>query len=226
MKKVFLLIAVVVLGFAATKANAQQQPVRFGIRAGVNLADWQGETMNSAQSLLDLTAGSVSSSLREGFHVGGYVSIPVAPGFEIEPGLQYSQKGTKLTGTIPVEGLDFLNANVTVTNKAEYIDLPVLAKVYLGEGFNIYAGPQVSYLVSNKVQTKAGALGFNALNRELDAESGFREVDFAVSGGLGYRFTNGFNLSAGYDLGLSPIDANGNFETYNRVVKASIGYTF
>ncbi|MCC9135019.1 porin family protein [Pontibacter silvestris] len=226
MKKLFLLIAIVVLGFATTKVNAQQQPVHFGIRAGVNLADWQGETMNSAQGLIGLSEGSVSSSMREGFHVGGYVSIPVAPGFEIEPGLQYSQKGTKLTGKMPVDGLDFLNANVTITNKAEYIDLPVLARLYVGNGFNIYAGPQISYLVSNKVEAKAGALGFNALNQEFDMNSGFREVDFAVSGGLGYRFTNGFNVSAGYDLGLSPIDANGSFETYNRVVKASIGYSF
>lgn len=164
--------------------------------------------------------------MREGFHVGGYVTIPVIPGFEIEPGLQYSQKGTKLTGKLPIDGVDFLNANLTITNKAEYIDVPVLARVYVGEGFNIFAGPQVSYLVSNKVKAEAGALGFNALNREWDMKSGFRNMDVAVTGGLGYRFTNGFNISAGYDYGLNTIDSNGSFETYNRVIKASLGYTF
>ncbi|MDX5437708.1 MAG: PorT family protein, partial [Pontibacter sp.] len=146
MKRIFLLIAVVI-GLAAASAQAQQRPVRysnqntynsnpgqlrFGIKAGVNLADWEGETMQSVQDLIDLSAGAASKEMRTGFHVGGYLSIPVAPGFEIEPGLQYSQKGVVLKGKIPLEQYDFLNANVTLTNKAEYIDLPVVAKVYVG----------------------------------------------------------------------------------------------
>ncbi|WP_242920043.1 porin family protein [Pontibacter liquoris] len=243
MKKIFLLIAVV-LGFVATKVQAQQRqvryvgqpqtysgsvgqsPVRFGIKAGGNLANWEGETMTSVQDLIDYTDGSVSRKMREGFHIGGYVTIPVMKGFEIEPGLQYSQKGMQMVGKIPMEKADFLNATVTLTNKAEYLDLPVIAKVYVGEGFHIFAGPQVSYLVSNKVQAKAGALGYNALNREWDMKSGLRDVDVAVTGGLGYQFANGFNISAGYDYGLSTIDDNGSFDTFNRVAKASIGYTF
>lgn len=48
----------------------------------------------------------------------------------------------------------------------------------------------------------------------------------AVTGGLGYRFASGFNISAGYDYGLNSIDKNGSFDTFNRVVKASVGYTF
>ncbi|MEJ8800627.1 porin family protein [Pontibacter sp. H249] len=226
MKKIFLLIAVV-LGFVATKVNAQQQnPVRFGIKAGVNLAEWQGETVNSAQDLINLSEGAVNRKMREGFHVGGYISIPIGPGFEIEPGLQYSQKGTRLTGKIPIEEIDFLNTNLTLTNKAEYLDMPILAKLYLGEGFHIFGGPQVSYLLSNKVQAEAGALGFKALNREWDMKDGFREIDLALTGGLGYRFASGFNVSAGYDYGVNTIDSNGSFETYNRVIKASVGFTF
>ncbi|GHA78887.1 porin family protein [Pontibacter akesuensis] len=241
MKKIFLLIAVVI-GFAAASANAQQRTVRygnqnttynaptskigFGIRAGVNLSDWDGETMQSVQDLVDMTNGTVTQQMRTGFHAGGYLSIPVAPGFEIEPGLQYSQKGTVLTGKIPVEQVEFLNTNVTLTNKAEYLDLPILAKVYVGEGFHIYAGPQVSYLLSNKIKAEAGALGFKALNQEWDMKSGFREVDLAVTGGLGYKFASGFNVSAGYDYGVNSIDKNGSFDTYNRVIKASVGFTF
>lgn len=240
MKKIFLLIAVAV-GLAAASAEAQQQPVRynkqsaynsnpsqvrFGIKAGLNLADWQGETVQSMQDLMDMSGGYVSKEMRPGFHVGTYVSIPVAPGFEIEPGLQYSQKGTVLKGKIPLEQFDFLNANVTLTNKAEYLDLPILAKVYVGEGFHIFAGPQVSYLLSNKVSAEAGAFGFKALNQEWDMNSGFRDFDVALTGGLGYRFANGFNLSAGYDYGLNSIDSNGSFDTYNHVIKASVGFTF
>ncbi len=244
MKKIYILIAIA-LGFAGTEVQAQQvqngygkqpphysrtatqpNPIRFGVRLGGNLAQWEGESVNSVQNLMDLTSGATSKKMREGFHVGGYIAIPVAPGFEIEPGLQYSQKGTRITGKLPISQVDFLNATVVLTNKAEYIDLPVLARVYVGEGFNFFAGPQVSYLVSNKVEAKAGALGFNALNREWDMKNGFREVDVALTGGLGYQFSNGFNVSASYDYGLTSIDQNASFKTFNRVAKASIGYSF
>lgn len=226
MKKIFLLLAVV-LGMAATQANAQQkQPVRIGIKAGVNLAEWQGETINTAQDLMEMTNGALNRQIREGFHVGGVVAIPIAPGFEIEPGLLYSQKGMRLTGKIPMEQFDFLNAGVTVTNKSEYLDMPILAKIFIGEGFHIFAGPQFSYLLSNKVQVQAGALGFNALNQEWDIKNGFRELDVAATGGIGYRFTSGFNVSAGYDYGLTTVDSNRNFDTFNRVIKASVGFTF
>lgn len=226
MKKIFLLIAVV-LGFLATKVNAQQQnTIRFGVKAGLNLAEWQGETVNSAQDLFNMTDGALSRKMREGFHVGGYLSIPVAPGFEIEPGLQYSQKGTRLTGKLPIKEVEFLNANLTLTNKAEYLDMPILAKVYVGEGFHIFGGPQVSYLLSNRLHAEAGALGYKAFNREWDMKDGFREVDLGLTGGLGYRFQSGFNISAGYDYGLNTVDDDGSFETYNRVIKASVGFTF
>jgi hypothetical protein len=47
-----------------------------------------------------------------------------------------------------------------------------------------------------------------------------------VTGGLGYKFQNGFNLQAAYDHGLRRLDARNNFDTYNRVVKVSLGYEF
>jgi hypothetical protein len=224
MKKIFLIIAAV-LGFVATKVSAQQ-PLRFGVKGGVNLAEWQGESVNSAQEMIEFTKGSVSKHMREGFHVGGFVAIPISPGFEIEPGIQYSQKGMKLTGKIPMEEAEFLNAGVTLTNKADYIDIPILAKVYIAEGFHVFGGPQVSYLISNKLQAEAGALGYKAFNREWDIKNGFREIDMAVSGGLGYRFANGLNISAGYDYGLSSVDEKNNFDTFNRVIKASVGFAF
>ncbi|MHA6250242.1 porin family protein [Pontibacter sp. CAU 1760] len=237
MKKICLLIAAIGLfaggasaqSYSTRKApstSAPTSPVRFGIRAGVNVADWEGETMQSVQDLANQTNGAIMQEMRTGFHAGGYVTIPILPGFEIEPGLQYSQKGTVLRGKIPIQDSEFLKANLTVTNKAEYLDLPLLARVYVGEGFHFYAGPQVSYLVSNKVEARAGAFGFNAVNQEFDIKNRIREVDVAVSGGLGYKFASGFNISAGYDYGLSTVDKNGSFDTFNRVAKASVGYTF
>lgn len=84
----------------------------------------------------------------------------------------------------------------------------------------------ISFLLSNKVNTKASVLGFSVLNRDFNVSNSIRPVDVALVGGIGYRFENGFNLGVGYDYGLNTIDKSGNFSTYNRVVKASVGFEF
>jgi hypothetical protein len=102
----------------------------------------------------------------------------------------------------------------------------VLAKYYVTEGFHFFAGPQVSFLIDNQVNTRASVLGFSLLNQNFDATNNFRKVDVALTGGLGYRFSNGLNFSVGYDHGLSTLDPNGSVNSYNRVIKTSIGFEF
>jgi hypothetical protein len=81
-------------------------------------------------------------------------------------------------------------------------------------------------LVSNKVRVEAGALGFSAFRQDYDVRNQFREFDFAVVGGLGYQFDSGLGLSAGYDYGLSSLDRSNRFDAQNRVIKASINFSF
>lgn len=210
---------------AAATAN-KADGVRFGIRAGLNVADWSGDAVQSVQQLLDFTDGAVTREQRPGFHAGAYVSLPLGPRFTVEPGIQYSEKGMTVSGKLPIEQLDFLNAKATATARMGYIDVPVLLKGYLTRGLYLYAGPQASYLATSKVRVTAGALGFNAYRQDFDVRQYFRELDFSVTGGAGYQFGNGLGLSAGYDYGLSSLDKNNRFDAQNRVVKASLNYTF
>ncbi|GAA4392894.1 porin family protein [Hymenobacter koreensis] len=200
--------------------------VRFGLRAGVNVANWSGDAVQSVKDLAELTNGAVTQEQRTGFHAGAYVSLPLGARFTIEPGLQYSEKGMTLSGRVPLERFDFLNARVTATSRMAYIDLPILAKAYLTPGLYVYGGPQASYLVSNKVRVQAGALGFSAYSNDFDVRNQFRELDFSLTGGAGYQFGNGLGISAGYDYGLSSLDKNNRFDAQNRVIKASVNYTF
>ena len=93
-------------------------------------------------------------------------------------------------------------------------------------GFQIFAGPQISYLVNADLRTTAGVLGFNLLNTTLTATNQFNRIDFAVTAGVGYKFSNGVNVTAGYDYGLSKADANQNLKSYNRALKVGIGMSF
>ncbi|MCC3156625.1 PorT family protein [Hymenobacter sp. 15J16-1T3B] len=210
---------------SAAPAN-KADGVRFGIRAGLNVADWSGDAVQGVQQLLDLTDGAVTRQQRPGFHAGAYVSLPLGPRFTLEPGVQYAEKGVVVTGKLPLEQLDFLNAKATATARMGYIDVPVLLKGYLTRGLYLYAGPQASYLATGKVRVAAGALGFTAFKQDFDVRRYFRSIDFGVTGGAGYQFANGLGLSAGYDYGLSSLDDSNRFDAQNRVVKASLNYTF
>ena len=201
--------------------------VRFGFRAGLNVADLQGDAVQSFTTLAGYAPdGSISKQLRPGFYAGVFATLPLGSGFAIEPGITYAEKGAVLKGTLPFPALDFLNANVTGTARLAYIDVPVLAKVYLTPGFYLYAGPQASFLVSGKARVEASVLGFSAYKQDFDVSNQLRKVDFAAVCGLGYQFENGLGLSAGYDYGLTSLDANNRFQAYNRVAKVGLSYSF
>ncbi len=210
----------------STRSTGTALTPKIGIRAGVNVSDWSGDAVQSVMDVASFANGAVTKEMKPGFHVGMYATLPISAGFAIEPGISYSEKGAKLQGTVPFPALDFLNARVTATSRMAYIDVPVLAKAYLTPGFYLYAGPQVSFLVSNKARVEAGALGFSAYKQDFDVKDQFRTVDFGVVGGLGYQFDSGFGLSAGYDYGLSSLDKNNRFDAQNRVIKASLNYSF
>ena len=201
--------------------------VRFGFRGGLNLADVRGDAVQSFTDLAGYAPeGTISRQMRPGFYAGLYATLPLGPGFAIEPGISYSEKGTVLRGTVPVPALDFLNTNVTGTARLAYVDVPVLAKVFITPGFYVYAGPQASFLVSGKARVEAGALGFTAYEQDFDISSQLRKVDFAAVGGLGYQFENGLGLSAGYDYGLTSVDSGNRFDAQNRVIKVGANYSF
>lgn len=221
MRKHFLLFASVALSIGAM---AQVQP-SFGIKAGITSSGMRGEAVNNLQNLLDFADGMITTNNRNGFFAGGNVSIPVSQNISVEPGLYYAQKGYELRGDLNIKNVEFLGANAKAQLTSHYIDVPVLLKANLG-GLQVFAGPQVSYLASASLRTTAGVLGFNLLNRTMDATEQFNRWDAGITGGVGYQFKNGLNLTAAYDHGLSRADANKSLESYNRSIKVGVGFSF
>jgi hypothetical protein len=206
-----------------SNANAQ---IKYGVKAGVNIANWQGEAVKSLGNVVDLTNGLVNTKSRTGFHIGGYLDIPVTENISIEPGLQYSQKGYTMLGDFNIDALKFVGANASAKIQADYIDIPLLLKTTISKGLSVYAGPQVSILVKNNLHLNAGIMGISLFSQDLNLTNNFKKTDIAMVGGMGYRFDNGFQVAAGYDYGLSRVDKNNSFKAYNRAVKVSVGFTF
>ncbi len=203
--------------------NAQ---VSYGLRSGINFSKWQGEDLQVIEDLLDKTDGYLVTRGKTGMHIGGYVNIPITPGLSFEPGLQYSKKGYGIKGDFKINALKFLAINAGAQVQSHYIDIPLILKANVYQGLQVYAGPQVSYLVRSSLNAKLGVLGVSIFNKGIGITDRYHKVDLGLTGGVGYQFGNGINLQAGYDYGLSKLDKNEHYKAYNRVVKISAGYTF
>ncbi len=206
--------------------NLLYAQISYGIRTGANFSKWQGDDLQVVEDLLDKTDGYLVTKGKKGLHIGGYVNIPFSETFSFEPGLQYSKKGYSIKGDFQIPVLKYLGINVGAQVQSHYIDIPLVLKANIVEGLQIYAGPQVSYLVRSSLNAKLGILGISIFNKGFGITERFNKVDLGLTGGVGYQFDNGLNIQAGYDYGLSRLDKNDNYDVYNRVVKVSVGYSF
>jgi len=221
MKKKILLFASVIV---SAMAMAQTTPA-FGVRAGFSSAAMQGDAVNSLNNLLDFANGAITTGKHSGFFGGGYATVPLTQNLSLEPAVYYTQKGYELKGSLNMKGAEFLGANAKAQLNSQYIDVPVVLKGNIG-GLQVFAGPQVSYLTKADLHTTAGVLGFNVVNSNTDATNQFNRWDMGLTGGIGYQFPNGLNITAAFDHGLSKVDANKNLDSYNRSFKVGLGFNF
>src|SRR5690606_16273456 len=90
-----------------------------------------------------------------------------------------------------------------VEYQLSYIQVPLLAKIYLIEGLNVEIGPQFGFKLNEEIDTEPTA---DAGDTEIDPDDSYiRDFDAAAAVGAGYKFDNGFFLSARYTHGLTTI---------------------
>lgn len=217
-------ILTIVLGLVAVlTTSVQAQNVSVGLKAGLNVASWRGDAVSSFTDAFE-ESGAITQEYLPGFHVGGFVQLPLGQGVSLEPGLYYSQKGTRLSQRLVTD--DFLKVKAELTDRTHYIEMPLLLNLTTAGGFQLYGGPQLAYLVKNEVDLNAGLFGLS-MGQEFDYDPGLRSFDFGLLAGLGYEFTNGVRLGAAYEHGLSSLDeGRKNVDAYNQAVKVSLGYRF
>lgn len=208
MKKLVFMAAIAALSF--TGMNAQE--VRLGAKGGVNFANFAGDVENTDS--------------RTGFHIGGLVEIPVTEMFSIQPEVLYTAQGAKTQSRGTILGTSY---DYEVTSKLDYIQVPVMAKVYVVDGLALEAGPQIAFLVNDEVDYK-GNLGPYEASGEGDINSDeLSTVDFSLGAGASYRLPMGLFFGARYNFGLSNVndsDTADDYKIHNNVLQVSVGYSF
>ncbi len=220
MKKIFTFI---ILAFISVTGFSQ---VKTGVSAGLSNARWNGDAILNLNDLLQFTNGMVNTRSVSGLYAGGFVEVPLGDIFSVQPGIYYTQKGYQLRGELTGKNIDFLGAGARATVQSHYIDIPVVLKAEVVKGLQLFAGPQLSYLVKNNLKLDAGLLGISLFKTNIDITDQFNKMDLGLTGGLAYNFDNGFSINAAYDHGLTPLDKNSMTKSFNRAFKVGIGFRF
>ena len=206
MKKLLSIAFIAFLGFTA---NAQ---VNFGVKGGVNIASITGDETDGIKSNV-------------GFHLGAVAEIEISELLSFQPELLFSTQGGKYE-----ESEEILGVTVNYEEKVNlsYINVPLILKVYVSDGFAFEVGPQFGLLVGAKSKYDISGGG--------ESESGDEDIKDFVSGldlgagfGASFKTESGLFFGARYVLGLSNIndfDGADEVNQKNSVIQASIGFLF
>ncbi|MFD2288472.1 outer membrane beta-barrel protein [Pedobacter petrophilus] len=231
MKKLFTTLSFLAI---FVSAFAQTKPIKFGIKAGVTFPTISA---NSGASAYDGPEPDYKTNTS--FYLGGTVDLPVSDLFSVQPGLALIGKGAKAhvynSNFEPGPNLYIFEGSYKVN--IMYLEIPVNAvfNFNVGNGKIFFGGgPYYGFGIGGKIKyegvTTANGRSVNE-STNFDVKFGdnedFKRGDFGFNFLAGYQLKNGFNLHAGYGLGLTTIiggPANSHQEK-NRVLSAGIGFS-
>lgn len=195
MKKLFF-AAVMLMVSVATFAQNEVGKFTIMPKVGLSLADFQGAD---------------DSKLRVGAVAGVELEYGVSDMFGLSVGALYSMQGAK--------GKE---DGATATLKADYINIPILANVYVAPGLAVKLGIQPGFNINSKAELAQGSG-----SAEVDASKYTKSVDFSIPVGVSYQFNN-IVIDGRYNWGLTKVyKSNSDFlDLKNSVFQITVGYKF
>jgi hypothetical protein len=128
-----------------------------------------------------------------------------------------------------MQGLKGSEEDFKATMKLDYINVPILANVYVAKGLAVKLGIQPGFMVNDKIKVST-----NGVSAEVGVEDAFRadgedvklkKFDLSIPVGLSYEY-NSFVLDARYNWGVTKlVDFDGDIPK-NSVFQITLGYKF
>ena len=186
--KKILLTAVVMLASVASYAQQAVGTFTLQPKIGMNIADLTNEDKSDA---------------RIGLAVGAEFEYQVTDIVSVSFGALYSMQGCKADDA---------------TVKLDYINVPLLANVYVAKGFAVKLGLQPGF----KVNYKYSADGVSVDGDKLMKANG---VDLSIPVGVSYEYQN-FVLDGRYNFGVTKVFDVDGAKDKNSVFQITLGYKF
>ena len=144
------------------------------------------------------------SESRIGLVAGAELEYQLSDIFSISGGALYSQ-----------QGCEWSEDGSTRTNKLDYINIPVLANVYVVKNLAVKVGLQPAFNVNSKQKASKGDASAQ------DALDGTKTFDCSIPVGLSYEYKN-FVIDGRYNFGLTKVSKHA--DSKNSVFQITLGY--
>jgi hypothetical protein len=211
MKKISVLALAVTMSVALFAQETQPKLVtpmakttRFGLRAGVNLADLRFKDLPSGSPITEAQS-------KTSFNAGAFVNIPLGSVVHFQPEVSFSSQGGKL------QGPSASGATTYGEQDLHYINVPLNFQFMATNGLFVQTGPQVGYLVAAKVKNVSGVSG------ETDNKDAFDHIDFSWGAGVGYLSRIGLGIDLRFNYGIANIMEDNNTSNLKGTVKNNVG---
>ncbi len=169
------------------------------------VAQHSGFGLKAGPLLSNQRSGAMSSRLIPNGSIGGYFALRAGTRFELQPEVLITSLGAGFT--LPDGG----RASV----RTVYAQVPLSAKLYLGNVFNLQAGLQMGRLLMAQQSGPEGT---------ANVTDSYVRWDYGITLGLGADLVTGTDIGFRYYNGLSPVLAED--ETYfprNQAYMISMG---
>ena len=153
---------VALLFFFISSFMSYGQILQIGLKGGINYSDFEKNSYNTK---------AITS-----YHIGPTVNFKLFKGVALQADVLYSTVGGKYKKPVDQVFNEY-------KNKLGYISLPLALQVHIRENIFIEAGPQFSFLLSNKDD-------FNLGNEN--------SYDLGYFGGIGFRLFKNLNIGVRY----------------------------
>lgn len=209
MKNLLFALALLVGTTGAAHAQSLLSRLSFGVKGGGSATGFTGPRVSGI-------------SYKPGFMAGAFVGFKITEHISIQEDFLYSQKGAELD--------NFLLAGHKLDATLGYFDVPFLLRYTFGEGgYGLYAeaGPQGSFLLTQKTTVKDDASGSEIISLGTDKDD-FTAIVAGYAGGVGYKFGNGLQVGVRYTGDLLPVykKDRGYPELYHSVAQVQLSYGF
>lgn len=198
MKRV-ILFAVAVLMVCAAKAQFSAGDFIYGGKVGLNVTN----------------ISNMEAKAKASIHIGAFAEWKMNDFIGISPEFVYSRQGA----VNKEEEAVYKEDGVKMKFRVNYLNIPILAKLYVLENLSVDLGPQFGFAMNGKWVAKEDGTTLK------DKEENLNTFDVSFPVGLSYIYDN-FIVSARYNIGLTNVLDKDNWgvNTKNGVFQFSIGY--
>ncbi len=181
----------------------------------------------------------IDAKSKIGFTAGADAEYQATDWLGISAGVNYSLQGAKANYSYSLGNV--ANATLDGDLKLGYVNVPVVANVYVTKGLALKAGVQFGFLTSSKMTLDGSisALGIGAGgSTDVDLKDYTNSTAISIPMGISYEYNN-FVVDARYNLGLTKLGKENEDiskvtglagikydETKNNVFQITLGYKF